>query len=240
MSRAAPGQGTQPLSPRPTIKVELHCHTRYSHDCLMEPRRLLEICRQRGIQRLAITDHNRIEGALEAAKLDPERVIIGEEIKTQEGELLGYFLTECVPPGLPAIETIERLRAQNAVIAIAHPYDGMRSGAWREQDLARVLPLVDTIEVFNARCWSPRANHRAAEAARRAGLPGIAGSDAHAYLEVGRGLTLLPQFTDRESFLAALPQAQIQARSSPLWVHLLSRYASWRKRLPRLRGRPGT
>lgn len=211
--------------------VELHCHTYHSADSLADPRRLLETCRRRGIDRLAITDHNRLAGAWEAAALDPERVIVGEEILTTEGELLGYFLTEEVPAGLTPRETIDRLRRQGAVISVSHPFDHTRHGAWQEDRLRAILHLVDALETFNARATSKRPNEKAARWALQAGLPGLAGSDAHAPFEVGRGLTRLPPFHDADSFRAALGAAQLVRRRSPAWVHLASRYAVWRKRL---------
>lgn len=213
------------------LVVELHCHTYRSPDSLIEPGRLLEVCRARGIDRLAITDHNTIRGALEAKALDPERVIVGEEILTTRGELLAYFVTEEVPPGLTPEETIERLRAQGAVVSVSHPFDYTRKGAWRMEDLEAILPLVDALEVFNARSWTAAANRQAAEVARRAGLPGTAGSDAHAYAEVGRVRMRLPAFTDAASFLAALPAGEILGRRSWPLVHLYSRYATLAKRL---------
>jgi len=211
-------------------RVELHCHTHASGDSLAEPRRLLAVAKAKGIDRLAITDHNTTSGAVEAAALDPERVIIGEEILTTEGELLAYFLRERVPPGLPPEETIARLRDQGAVIAVSHPFDDLRKGAWREASLSRILPLVDALEVFNARTWESRPNRRAAEWARRAGLPGIAGSDAHASFEVGTAWTRLAPFHDAESFRQALRTARVEGRRSGPWVHLVSRYAAWVKR----------
>ncbi|MGH2607416.1 MAG: PHP domain-containing protein, partial [Anaerolineales bacterium] len=102
---------------RPRLTVELHCHTHYSADGLMRPERLVEVCRRRGIDRVAITDHNTTLGALEAARHDPERVIVGEEILTTRGELLAYFVTEEVPAGLAPREAIARLREQDAVIS---------------------------------------------------------------------------------------------------------------------------
>ena len=117
----------------------------------MLPAKLLAVCQARGIDRVAITDHNTIEGALEARRLAPQRVIVGEEIMTDRGELLGYFLHERIPPGLSAQETIQRLRDQGAVISVSHPFDSVRAGSWSESDLRQILPLVDAIEVFNAR-----------------------------------------------------------------------------------------
>jgi len=211
--------------------VELHCHTYRSKDSLSSPRALLEVCRRRGIDRLAITDHNVFAGALEAAALDPERFILGEEIMTTEGELLGYFMTEGIPAGLSPEETIDRLRRQGAVISVAHPYDYSRRGAWREEVLRPLLPRLDALEAFNARTYGGRPNDRAAELARAAGLPGLAGSDAHAPFEIGRGLTRLEPFTDTEGFRRSLRTAQLVTRHSPAWVHLVSRYAVLRKKL---------
>ena len=213
-------------------RVELHCHTYASGDSLADPRRLLTVAKEKGIDRLAITDHNTITGAEEAAALDPERVIIGEEIMTTEGELLAYFLREPVPPGLSPEETIARLRTQGAVISVSHPFDYLRKGAWREASLKRILHLVDALEVFNARTWESGPNRRAAEWAQRAGLPGIAGSDAHAPFEVGTARTRLAPFHDAESFRLALRAARVEGRRSLPWVHLVSRYAAWVKRRP--------
>lgn len=214
-----------------TIRIELHCHTYRSKDCLMRIDRLLETARRKGLQRLAITDHNQIEGAFEAHALDPELVIIGEEIFTTRGEILGYYMTELVPPRLEPMETIERLKSQGAVISVPHPLDGVRGGAWREEDLRQILPYVDAIEIFNARCIRADPNRRAQALAREVGLPGTAGSDAHAYLEVGRATLRLPPFHDAAGMRAALKQAEVVGRLSSPFVHLFSRYATVRKKL---------
>jgi len=87
---------------------------------------------------VAITDHNQIEGALRAKSLAPELVIVGEEIETTQGELIGYFMTEWVPAGLDSMETIKRLRAQGAVISVPHPFDTVRSQHWTEADLLAI------------------------------------------------------------------------------------------------------
>lgn len=195
----------------------------------MQPARLIEVCRQRGIGRLAITDHNSIQGAREAAALDPQLIIVGEEIQTTKGELLGYFLQEEIPHGLPPEEAIARLRQQGAFISVSHPCDRFRKGAWARDALERILPLVDALEVFNARTMMVADNHAAERIAADAGLLATAGSDAHAYVEVGRSGMLAPPFEDAAGLRDALAQAQIVRRLSPPWVHLLSSYARWRK-----------
>jgi predicted metal-dependent phosphoesterase TrpH len=213
------------------INVELHCHTYHSSDSLMLPKQVLQACDRRGIDRVAITDHNSIAGAREIAALNPERVIIGEEILTTEGEILGYFVKEEIPKGLPPLEVVERLKAQGAVISISHPFDPTRGCHWSIETLETLLPHIDALEVFNARCWNDQPNDKAADFARSAGLLATAGSDAHAPVEVGRAYLNLPAFSDADSFKEALKHAHILGRRSFPLVHLYSRYATWRKLL---------
>jgi predicted metal-dependent phosphoesterase TrpH len=213
------------------LNVELHCHTYHSSDSLMRPHQILKACEQRGIDRVAITDHNTIAGARETHALDPERVIIGEEILTTEGEILGYFMQEEIPEGLPPIEVVNRLNDQGAVISISHPFDLTRGCRWSMETLQSLFPLIDALEVFNARCWSDAPNQQAMDLAQSSGLCGTAGSDAHAPIEVGRAYLNLPAFMDARSFREALKQAEIRGHRSHPSVHLLSRYATWRKSL---------
>ena len=148
--------------PGRTFRVEFHCHTNFSQDSLVTPAQLLAACRKREVDRVVITDHNTIQGALEAQALDPERVIIGEEILTQQGELLAAYVREEIPEGLPALEAISRLREQGALISVSHPFDVTRSGHWQLRELEKIAPLVDAVEVFNARCLLKKFNHQAA------------------------------------------------------------------------------
>ncbi len=217
----------QPMKTIPNnwLLVELHLHTNASGDSLIEPQQVIDHCRQVGIDRVAITDHNSIAGALTAKALAPEMVIIGEEIETTQGELLGYYLREGVPAGLAPMEAIKRLRAQGAVISVSHPFDHTRGPRWTYDQLTAIAPHVDALEIFNARCFSNKPNRQAAEFARQQGLPGTAGSDAHSFNEIGRAALHVPSFNHPESFLAALQQAQPQTRLSPAWVHLSSQWA---------------
>lgn len=211
--------------------VEFHCHTSYSPDSLASPERILEACRKKGIQRLVITDHNTIQGALAAAKLDLELVIVGEEIMTSQGELLAAFVREEVPAGLDPEEAIRRLKAQEAFISVSHPFDRMRHGHWLPADLERIAPQVDAIEVFNSRVILPWYNWQAAAFARGHGLCGTAGSDAHVPGEVGGALVELEPFANAAELRQALQKAQYRLRLAPPWVHFYSRYAKAMKRL---------
>jgi predicted metal-dependent phosphoesterase TrpH len=211
----------------------MHLHTRHSFDCLSEPARILEAADRRGIDRLVVTDHNEIRGAFELRELAPDRVLIGEEVKTREGfDIIGILLTELIPKGTPAAEACERILDQGGIVYIPHPFDGARSGA--AELLHSVAHLVDVVEVHNARCVLERYNRRALEWARENGKLSGAGSDAHTASEVGAGYVELPDFEpERESLLAALAHASItgQKRSSALY-RMASTYAKLHKRLP--------
>jgi predicted metal-dependent phosphoesterase TrpH len=213
------------------LRTEFHCHTVYSKDSLTPPRSLVEACRRKQIDRVIVTDHDTIVGALKAKEIDPERVIIGEEIMTTEGEILAAFVTDEIPARLTPEETIGRLREQGSFISVSHPFDAMRRGAWAEPDLLRIAPLVDAIEVFNSRCVRPSYNRMAAEFARAHDLAGTVGSDAHAPLELGRSVLLLAPFEDAEGLRKVIRAAGTQTMMSPPWIHLISRYAKYRKQI---------
>ena len=210
--------------------VEFHSHTNASKDSLTSPADLIAAARTKGIDRLIITDHNAIAGARMAQALDPELVIVGEEIMTTRGEILAAFVTEEVPPQLSPTETIRRLRDQGAFISVSHPFDRFRSGSWKEEDLLGLLPLVDAIEVYNSRCMFPGFNRAAKKFAEEHNIPGTVGSDAHAAFEVGRSLLVLEQFEGPDEMRKVIRRGIPQVKWSPPWFHLTSRYASMRKK----------
>jgi predicted metal-dependent phosphoesterase TrpH len=209
------------------LNVEFHCHTCYSTDSLTSLEALLAACQRKHVDRVVITDHNTIQGALQAHKMAPDRVIVGEEIMTQAGELLAAFVSEEVPRGLPPEEAIARLRKQGAFISVSHPFDALRSGHWEQIDLLAILPMVDAMETFNARCMWPGFNSRAQAFARQHNLPGTAGSDAHMAFEIGRATLRLPDFHDPETLRAVIRQGKRQGGLSGVWVHFYSTYAKW-------------
>jgi hypothetical protein len=214
------------------LKVDFHIHTIYSPDSLTTPEKLIAAARRKGLDRVVITDHNTIAGALRCKELDPERIIVGEEIETPDGEILAAYMTEEIPAGLPPRAVIARLRAQGAFISISHPFDTQRKGGWNIPVLIDLLPEIDAIETFNARCMRPKFNFEAQGFARQYNLPGTYGSDAHTPFELGRGALLLPPFHDAETLKTAL-QTAVAPRiilSSPL-IHITSRWAVWHKAL---------
>jgi predicted metal-dependent phosphoesterase TrpH len=215
------------------MRLDLHLHTRDSWDSLSDPEQVLTHGLERGLDRIAITDHNRIEVALEMAARHPEHVIPGEEVRTREGvDLIGLYLREEIPEGTPADEACRRIRAQGGVVYLPHPFAPGKGASGRHAE--RLAPQVHVVEVFNARLRSDVRNVRAAELAARHGLPGGAGSDAHTVGEVGSTWVEVPEHANRpEALLEAITRARIHGRRAPLRVFLGSNWAKVRKCLGR-------
>lgn len=214
-----------------TWRVELHCHSFYSADCAMTFDDLIRVAGRRRLDCLALTDHNRLAGALELRRVAPFPVIAGQEIRTSEGEIIGLFLREEVPRRLTPEETIARIRQQGGVVYVPHPFDSFRGSRLAPAALARIVDQVDVLEVWNGRALWPLDNLRAARFAARHGLRQAAASDAHTVGEVGRSSVVVPPFHDAPSFLAAMAQARLVRRMAPPWVHMASRWAKMRLRV---------
>ena len=213
------------------LTVEFHSHTVASKDSLTKTQDLIAMAHKRGLDRLVITDHNTISGALEAHAIDPELVIVGEEIMTTKGEILAAYVLEEIPAGLPPQEAIRRLKEQGAFISVSHPYDSMRAGGWKEKDLLDILPQVDAIEVYNSRCMRESFNRDARVFGEKYDIPGTVGSDAHAAFEVGRSVLRLPPFNGPDELRQVIRKGVPITRWSPPWYHLTSRYATVTKKL---------
>lgn len=165
---------------------------------------------------VCITGHNVTSAAVAAAERDLGlRIIVGEEVRTGVGDVIGLFLTERIPYVLPLAGVVGRIRAQGGLVYAPHPFDQVRSS------LGRVLPglcaqgAVDIIEVFNAKIADPALNDRAAELAGTFSLPGGAGSDAHDAPGVGAAYLGMPDFDGPASFLAALAHARMTGEFLP-------------------------
>jgi predicted metal-dependent phosphoesterase TrpH len=192
--------------------------------------KIIARCLKVGINCLGVADHNTLAGALKMKEIAPFSIIPGEEILTQSGEVIGFFLTEEIPAKLSMKETIERIKAQHGLVCIPHPYDRLRYSAFKNQVFADIMPQVDIIETFNARSLSPRSSTRALELARKYGKPASAGSDAHTLSEIGNAYVEMPDFNDKEEFMAALADGKISgSKSNPLthfasmWNRLIKR-----------------
>ena len=202
------------------LRADLHLHTCYSYDCRLTPQDLVARCPRVGIDCLAVTDHGSIEGALKVRELAPFPVIIGEEVRTREGEILGLFLQEAVPQGLAAREAVARIRDQGGLAGVPHPFDRYYRGALKKETLLELLPQLHFLEVFNARSFLSQDS--VPEFARGHGLPGTAGSDAHSGYEVGWAYVEMPPFNGPQEFLASLAQGTVRGRHTPRWCHFLA------------------
>ncbi|HIE17674.1 MAG TPA: PHP domain-containing protein [Dehalococcoidia bacterium] len=211
------------------IKADLHIHTLYSMDCATSLEQVIARCAHIGINCLAVTDHNTITGALKLQQIAPFTVIIGEEIQTSEGEIIGLFLDQEIPSRLPAEETIARIKAQNGLVCIPHPYDRLRLSIFRNQAFESIMPHVDIIEVFNARSLSPYSPSRAWQLACKYGKLASAGSDAHTPSEIGNAYVEMPDFEGKEEFLTSLARAKVFGNRSNPAVHLASTWARLKK-----------
>jgi predicted metal-dependent phosphoesterase TrpH len=210
-----------------TFKIDLHIHTCASEDSAVHPAEAIKAAKWRGLDRLCVTDHNRIDGALVAKEIDPEFVIVGEEILTTHGEVLAFFVAEWVPPFLSHQETLERLEAQGAIISVSHPFDRHRH-PWKKETLENILPRLDAVEGFNARSLHVEDNEKSQAFAATHNLPITAGSDAHSALEIGAAYLEIPIFNSVEEFRAGLAESSIHGRLSPAWVHLITLLNKWR------------
>jgi predicted metal-dependent phosphoesterase TrpH len=219
------------------MKVELHSHTYHSHDCLLSYEAIIAVCRHRGIGALAVTDHNQIAGAFELQGRAPFPVIIGEEIFTEQGEIIGLFLREFIPRGLPVQETIARIKAQGGLVYVPHPFDSFRKGAIGRETLDAIRADVDLLEVLNARNLRRDDDDRAYRYAQEHGLAMAAGSDAHSVGEFGNAYLEMEPFEGTHDFLAKARRGRVCGRHSTGVVHLLSTYAKLRKRAARRFGR---
>jgi predicted metal-dependent phosphoesterase TrpH len=192
--------------------IDLHCHTSASFDCLASPESQVKAAAARGLTHLAITDHDRIDGALRARDVAPDglTVIVGEEVKTADGDLIAVFLERAVAPGRSARETIEEVRAQGGLVGIPHPFDKYRGSMLNDPRLEAIGRLVDWVEAHNARVVGGSGNEQAAAFAKDLGLPGVAASDAHSTLEVGVAYTVVEvDPSTPEGLLAALTNVQL-------------------------------
>lgn len=199
------------------MKTELHIHTSFSHDSTLSLQLLGVICSLKHIDCIAICDHNTIEGGLSARKQLSKKninVIVGEEIFTSDGEVIGLFLKENIPAGLSAEETICEIKRQNGLVYIPHPYDEKRhKTVLNTEVLAKISHQIDMIEIYNGRNISRLYADKQREIAEKytdiSQTVRVCGSDAHTFFELGRNYMTSDRFeaNDSEQFKNAMKSA---------------------------------
>ena len=213
----------------PLFRADLHIHSQFSGDCSTTLEQIIETCQKKKINCIALTDHNEVEGALKLKEIAPFYVIVGEEILSTSGEIMGLFLTQKVPRDLPIEEVIKRVKDQGGLLCAQHPFDKIRSEALQAETMEKIKNQIDMVEIFNARTPLKKTTDMAREFALANNFPATAGSDAHAAFEIGNAYVELPEFKDKNDFLDALRQGQVFGhRASPL-THVASMWSRIKK-----------
>ena len=194
------------------VRVDMHSHTMFSGDSTTTFDEIAESVVEAGIDVLCITDHNAIDGAkrLGDALKDVCRIIVGEEVRTHTGEIIGLFLTEKISYGASAGETARQIREQGGIVYVPHPFDPMRKNL-TETSLVDIVDagLVDAIEAFNAKTSLQSLNTRASQFGRDHNLVLGAGSDAHVPHALGAAYMQMPDFDGPTDFLAKLREGVV-------------------------------
>lgn len=199
----------EPLTDR-WVRVDCHSHTMWSGDCTTTPDELADVLAEAAIDVLCITDHNVIAGAAELSERLPCRIIVGEELRVGQGELIGLFLRERIPQGLGPLESARRIRDQDGLVYIPHPFDPMRN-CLRPGEIDELVAegLVDAIEGYNAKTSLRSLNQRAAEYGRQHDLAVGSGSDAHVPGAIGAAYVEMPDFDGPTEFLRSLRAGRV-------------------------------
>ena len=204
-------------------RADLHIHTHHSPDSNASAASIVHRCLKKGLDCIAITDHNTLAGVEEVQHLAPFTVITGEEIKSSGGDIIGLFLREEIPPLLSPLATAEAIKTQGGLVMVPHPFDRLRSSALGQNHMEEILPLVDIVESFNSHNLFNGDNQKARDFASQHGLPEAAVSDAHSPLELGSTYVELPPFDVTPS---GLTNALSQGRQTTKKANPLLRFAT--------------
>ena len=188
------------------LRVDLHLHSVFSHDGQSSLEELIQRSRESGLDRIALTDHNTVDGALQLARMAPELTIVGEEAKTREGEVIGLFITERVAPYLAPEEAMDLIHEMGGLTYVPHPLDRHRSH-FRPERLVELADRIDIIETYNPWC-DTAANSAAVKLAADLGKVAAAGSDSHSVRELGRSWMEMEDYADPADFLERLRVAR--------------------------------
>ena len=188
------------------LRVDLHLHSHFSHDGRSSLQELIERARECGLDRLALTDHNTVDGALELARIAPSLAIVGEEAKTREGEVIGLFITGRLPPYVRPEEVMDLIHSMGGLVYIPHPLDPHRSH-FRAERMVDLADRIDIIETYNPWCEAA-ANRAAAALAQDLGKVSATGSDAHSADELGRSWMEMDEYSGTADFLDKLRRAR--------------------------------
>lgn len=209
-----------------TLRYDLHIHSKYSFDGILEPKEIISIAAERGLDGVAVTDHNTIKGGLEAKKYETRdfTVIVGCEVRTQIGEVLGLFIAEEIEQrNFEAV--VAEIRKQGGITVLPHPFDRFRSP--HSTITSDYLHLIDAVETFNARCVLDRFNAKASKLALSHDKPVVGGSDAHYPYEIGLGQTITKDGNVRKAILEG--STSVVGIKSSLASHIRTGFLKFRR-----------
>lgn len=209
-------------------KVEFHVHTCYSKDSILTFPFILLMCKLKKINCIAITDHNEITGAIlykEKLKKYGVEVIVGEEIFSKDGEIIGLYLKEKIPENLSASETVALIKKQNGIVYIPHPYDEKRKKTVLTLDaLKEIVDEVDLMESYNGRNIKKYYQQKQKHIVRENNLVGVVGSDAHTFYELGRNYCLLKS-TNKDEIVKSINDGLFFTKSCIKYAHFNTKIA---------------
>ncbi len=209
-------------------------HSSFSPDSDVRPEKMAEKCEAAGLDLIAVTDHNTIDGALAVRDVSNIPVIVGEEVTSAQGEIIGLFLEETVPRGLQAMETAKRIKAQGGLVCIPHPFDRFRRNVISRDALDELVPYIDVVEAFNSRNNLAGDDRRAQAFAAEHRLLVSGVTDAHTAIELGRTYMELPDFDlTADSLREALGKGTVIGRRMTPLIHAVTTLTKVKKRLLR-------
>ncbi|MEQ8190884.1 MAG: PHP domain-containing protein [Candidatus Eremiobacterota bacterium] len=215
-------------------RIDFHVHSCYSKDSAMSQEEIIKACKDRGLNCIALTDHNELEGALEMEKSGLFRVIAGEEIKTADGEIIGLFLKEKIRGGLSPEETVRQIRAQDGLVYIPHPFSKWRRTKLKISAIEKIKHDIDIMEVFNGRNFFRADNLKAEEYALKNNITMAVGSDSHITCELGSCYVEVEDFSTPAELLTVLKHGHRVTNLSSAFVHFGSAYVRIRKNLEKI------
>lgn len=194
------------------VKVDFHTHSVASPDGAITQQQYKQMLEKGSLDCIAVTDHNTIDLALELHAELGDKIIVGEEITTRKGEMIGLFLTKEVPAMLPLEDTIKLIKEQGGLVYVPHPFETVRKGI-DAHELARIAHDIDIIEVHNGRAVFQNRSKDAVKWSEECGVPGAAGSDCHGIAGWGRTYTSLDAMPSRENLLELMKAATLNYAS---------------------------
>jgi predicted metal-dependent phosphoesterase TrpH len=214
------------------IRIDLHTHSTASPDGGISGDEYKQLLSNDTLECIAVTDHNTIDLALQLHEELGNQIIVGEEIETRHGEIIGLFLKETIPAGLELSEAISAIKAQGGLVYLPHPFETVRKGIQKEA-LASVAQQIDIVEVYNGRAVAQNKGPEAVTWAHLNRIPGASSSDAHGIKGVGTAYTTVESIPTTENLVEQLKTAKLTTERPPIHSLLYPKMHRLRRALKR-------